>query len=114
MVEHRVRNAGVVSSNLIRSTMPFETAFRPRGCAGSRNAFFVNTQAVEIDMPKQKTHKGAAQRCKVTGTGKVIATRAGKRHLAECKTRKRKRNLRGMSTTAKSNTKMIRTLLSPA
>ena len=65
-------------------------------------------------MPKQKTHKGAAQRCKVTGTGKVIATRAGKRHLASCKTRKRKRNLRGMATTAKSNTLKIRTLLSPA
>lgn len=65
-------------------------------------------------MPKQKTHKGAAQRCKVTGTGKVVATRAGKRHLAECKARKRKRNLRGMSVTAKANAAMVRTLLSPA
>ena len=63
-------------------------------------------------MPKQKTHKGAAQRCKVTGTGKVVATRAGKRHLAECKARKR--NLRGMSVTAKANAAMVRTLLSPA
>lgn len=65
-------------------------------------------------MPKQKTHKGAAKRCKVTGTGKVIATRAGKRHLAECKTRKRKRNLRGMATIAKTNADMINVLLAPA
>ncbi len=62
-------------------------------------------------MPKQKTHKGAAQRCKVTGTGKVIATRAGKRHLASCKTRKRKRNLRGMATLAAPNQKAIKKFL---
>ena len=81
---------------------------------GPRAAVFHTQPAYEIAMPKQKTHKGAAQRCKVTGTGKVIATRAGKRHLAECKTRKRKRNLRGMATTSKANTKMIRKLLAPA
>jgi len=46
-------------------------------------------------MPKKKTHKGASKRCKITATGKVMATRSGKAHLASCKTRKRKRNLRG-------------------
>ena len=94
--------------------MFFWTAFRPRGCADARSVPSIIHKAYEIDMPKQKTHKGAAQRCKVTGTGKVIATRAGKRHLASCKTRKRKRNLRGMAVTADSNAKMIRTLLAPA
>ncbi|PZA08975.1 MULTISPECIES: 50S ribosomal protein L35 [unclassified Meiothermus] len=32
-------------------------------------------------MPKMKTHKGAKDRVKVTAGGKVIAKRAGKRHL---------------------------------
>ena len=94
--------------------MSFRKRRSVRAVHGSRGVLSMYLEANEIDMPKQKTHKGAAQRCKVTGTGKVIATRAGKRHLAECKTRKRKRDLRGMAVTAKSNTKMIRTLLSPA
>lgn len=32
-------------------------------------------------MGKMKTHKGAKGRVKVTATGKVVAKRAGKRHL---------------------------------
>ena len=48
-------------------------------------------------MPKKpgiaKTRKAVAKRFKVTGTGKVIRRRQGKRHLALCKTRKRKRRL---------------------
>ena len=46
-------------------------------------------------MPKVKTNKAAKKRCHVTASGKVMATRAGKSHLLSCKTRKRKRNLRG-------------------
>ena len=45
-------------------------------------------------MPKKKTHKAASKRCKITATGKVVSSRACKRHLASCKSRKRKRNLR--------------------
>ncbi len=42
---------------------------------------------------KAKTRKAVAKRFKVTGTGKVLRMRQGKRHLAECKNRKRKRQL---------------------
>ena len=45
-------------------------------------------------MPKQKTHKGAAKRFKVTGTGKVTRHQAMHSHMLTSKTTKRKRNLR--------------------
>ncbi|TCL60900.1 LSU ribosomal protein L35P [Hydrogenispora ethanolica] len=45
-------------------------------------------------MPKMKTHRGAAKRFKVTGSGKIKKNHAFKRHQLECKTSKRKRNLR--------------------
>jgi large subunit ribosomal protein L35 len=32
-------------------------------------------------MPKLKTHKGTKARVKITGRGKVMAMRSGKRHL---------------------------------
>ncbi len=48
-------------------------------------------------MPKpiarSKTRKSVAKRFKVTAKGKVIRTRAGRRHLLECKTAKQKRKL---------------------
>jgi large subunit ribosomal protein L35 len=45
-------------------------------------------------MPKMKTHKGAAKRFKVTGSGKVKRNKAFKSHILTKKTAKRKRNLR--------------------
>jgi len=45
-------------------------------------------------MPKMKTHRGAAKRVKVTGTGKLKRMRAFKSHILTKKTRKRKRRLR--------------------
>ena len=36
-------------------------------------------------MPKNKSHSGASKRFKVTGSGKVLRERAGKRHLLEHK-----------------------------
>ena len=62
-------------------------------------------------MPKKKTHKGASKRCKLTATGKVKATHAGKRHLASCKTRKQKRDLRGTDTLAKAEQKRYKAML---
>ncbi len=62
-------------------------------------------------MPKTKTHKGASKRCKLTATGKVMSSRAGKGHLASCKTRKRKRNLRGMALLDKSEQARVKVLL---
>lgn len=40
-----------------------------------------------------KTRKAVAKRFKVTGTGKVMRRRQGKRHLLENKSRKRKKSL---------------------
>ena len=45
-------------------------------------------------MPKMKTHKGAAKRFSVTGTGKVKRAKAGKSHILSKMSPKRKRNLR--------------------
>ena len=36
-------------------------------------------------MPKMKSHSGTKKRFKVTGSGKVTARKAGKRHLNEHK-----------------------------
>ena len=50
-------------------------------------------------MPKNKTHSGTKKRIKVTGTGKLLRERAGKRHLLEKKsshkTRRALRQRRG-------------------
>ena len=45
-------------------------------------------------MPKQKTHKGAKKRVKVTGGGRVRRHKAGARHLLAGKSSKRKRGLK--------------------
>ena len=63
-------------------------------------------------MPKMKTHKGAAKRFKVTGTGKVRRNKAGKSHILTKKTSKTKRNLRRPDTIKTSgDTKRMRRLL---
>jgi large subunit ribosomal protein L35 len=36
-------------------------------------------------MPKLKTHKGAAARFKITGTGKIMRMKGGKSHLRRTK-----------------------------
>ena len=56
-------------------------------------------------MPKMKTKKCATKRMKMSATGKVIRSQGGKAHLNSCKTRARKRNLRGTVTADKSITK---------
>jgi large subunit ribosomal protein L35 len=42
-----------------------------------------------------KTKKSAAKRFKITASGKVLRSRAGKRHLLQGKNAKRRRALRG-------------------
>ena len=46
-------------------------------------------------MTKMKTHKASRKRFKVTASGKLKRSQAGKKHLNSPKTRKRKRQLRG-------------------
>jgi len=62
-------------------------------------------------MPKQKTHSGAKKRFKVTGGGKVLHERAGKRHLLEHKASKLTRRLTGTNELAKGDTKTVKKLL---
>lgn len=45
-------------------------------------------------MPKMKTHRGAAKRFKITGSGKIKRAKAFKSHILGKKSAKRKRNLR--------------------
>jgi large subunit ribosomal protein L35 len=44
-------------------------------------------------MPKQKTHRGAAKRFRVTGTGKIRRRKAYRSHLLEKKSSRRTRRL---------------------
>ena len=45
-------------------------------------------------MPKQKSHRGAAKRFKITGGGKVMRRNSMANHILTKKTTKRKRRLR--------------------
>ena len=62
-------------------------------------------------MPKKKTNKAASKRCHVTATGKVLATKAGKRHLLSSKTRKQKLHLRHKAVMAESDLKRINQMI---
>ena len=60
---------------------------------------------------KMKTHSGAAKRFKITGTGKVMRKKAGKRHLLSHKAAKRKRNLGGSAPVHDGEQVMAKRLL---
>ena len=63
-------------------------------------------------MPKKKTKKGAVKRMKMSATGKILYARAGKGHLNSCKSRKRKRNLRGMAVMHEGDVRRYKIMLS--
>ena len=44
-------------------------------------------------MPKMKTHRGAAKRFKLTGTGRILRRKAFRSHILEKKPSKRTRRL---------------------
>ena len=51
-------------------------------------------------MPKMKTHRGAAKRYRITGTGKIRRRKANRSHLLEKKSSRRTRGLgRGAEVT---------------
>lgn len=62
-------------------------------------------------MPKLKTHRGAAKRFKITGTGKVKRSRANKSHILTGKPAKRMRKLRTTTVVAKCDQENIKRLL---
>jgi large subunit ribosomal protein L35 len=66
---------------------------------------------VEEEMPKLKTHRGAAKRFKVTATGKIKRNKGYKGHLLTGKPSKRKRDLRTSGLVSKSDYGNIKRLL---
>ena len=62
-------------------------------------------------MPTLKTVKGVKRRLKVTGTGKLVGFRAGRRHLLGGKRAKIKRQLRRPTTLSQVDARKIRTLI---
>lgn len=62
-------------------------------------------------MPKNKTHSGAGKRFRVTGSGKILREKAGKRHNLEKKASKVKRRLSGTVEVAKADVPRAKKLL---
>jgi large subunit ribosomal protein L35 len=62
-------------------------------------------------MPKMKTHRGAAKRFKITGTGKVVRRKAGMNHILEKKPSKVTRRLKREAIAAPGDAAHIRKLL---
>lgn len=62
-------------------------------------------------MPKMKTHSGAKKTFRVTGSGKIVHERAGKRHLLERKSSRVTRRLSKDQTVNDRNTFSAKRLL---
>ena len=62
-------------------------------------------------MPKMKTKSSAKKRFKVTGTGKVVAGQAGKRHGMIKRTNKFVRNARWTTTLSEQDAKIVKTYM---
>ena len=58
-------------------------------------------------MPKMKTHRGAAKRFRVTGSGKIVRARGYKSHILTKKTTKRKRKFRQETIVASADRRVI-------
>ena len=63
---------------------------------------------------KQNTHKGAAKRIKISGSGKLRREQANRRHLLEGKPSKRTRRLKGTEDVAPADVKRMKRLLGKA
>ena len=62
-------------------------------------------------MPKLKTVKGVKKRLKVTGTGKLLGFRPGRRHLLGGKRAKIKRQLRRPQRVSRTQERAVRSLI---
>lgn len=62
-------------------------------------------------MPKIKTNRGAAKRFRKSASGRIKRGSAFISHILTCKTRKRKRNLRGVSMVSDVDQKNISRLI---
>jgi large subunit ribosomal protein L35 len=62
-------------------------------------------------MPKMKTKSGAKKRFKLTGTGKVVASQAGKRHGMIKKSKKFIRQARGTTILCDADARIVKKFL---
>ena len=62
-------------------------------------------------MPKLKTNSGAKKRFRITRNGKVIRSSSFASHLLEAKSPKRKRSLRGTTTSCDVDAVRVKKLL---
>jgi large subunit ribosomal protein L35 len=76
--------------------------------AGEPGLWLAFSAIQESQMPKIKTKSGAKKRFKITGTGKVMAAHAGKRHGMIKRTKKQIRQLRGTNALFKADSDNIK------
>jgi len=62
-------------------------------------------------MPKQKTHSGTKKRFRVTGGGKVVYTKVGRRHRMRNKNAKRLRRLKELGVLDTSQARNVKEML---
>jgi large subunit ribosomal protein L35 len=62
-------------------------------------------------MPKLKTNRGARKRFRVTGTGKLRRSHAGRNHILTKKTTKRKRGLRSPGLVDAADSRRVRRMI---
>ncbi|MBS4100917.1 50S ribosomal protein L35 [Tsukamurella paurometabola] len=62
-------------------------------------------------MPKNKSHSGTSKRFKLSGSGKVLRQKAGRRHLLEHKSSRVTRRLDGVAEVAPADMRRVKKLL---
>ena len=62
-------------------------------------------------MPKNKSHSGAGKRFRVTGSGKILREKTGKRHNLEKKSSKVTRRMTGTTELAQADVPRAKKLL---
>ena len=62
-------------------------------------------------MPKMKTRRGAAQRFKVTGSGRIKRNKANHRHMLIRRSNKAKRKMRQSGTVSSADRKLVKAML---
>jgi large subunit ribosomal protein L35 len=62
-------------------------------------------------MPKMKSHTGTGKRVRITGSGKLVRQKSGKRHNLEKKASKVTRRMTGLTDVSPADRKRIRRLL---
>ena len=65
----------------------------------------------EVNVPKQKTHRGAAKRFKVSANGKVLRRHSETSHILTKKSAKRKRKLRKAALVSPAFERTLKKLL---